>query len=98
MKLELDINKESDDILLKKIARVLADFKRLEILRLIGGNEDYNYGEIAKEIERSPTAVTNHMNWIRESGIIEDLSIEGKRGKMQKIPRLKITKIIIKLK
>ena len=100
MNLELDLSNDKDKLILKKIGRALSDPKRLEILGLIINNEteNLNYGDLAREIERSPTSITNHMNWIRESGLIEDLLIEGKRGKMQKLPKLKITKIIIKLK
>ena len=87
-------------IKLKNIARALSDLKRLEILKLIinSKKQQLNYGDLAKGIHRSPTSITNHMNWMRQGGFIEDLAIEGKRGKMQKIPRIKITKIIIKLK
>lgn len=98
MIIELKVGR--DDIKIQKIARALGDFKRLEILKLVGQNEteDYNYGDLAREINRSPTSITNHMGWVRESGLTEDLSIEGKRGKMQKIPKLIITKIVIELK
>jgi len=100
MKLELNLNDKRDILKLKKVAKALADLKRLEILELISKNDDesMNYGDLSREIERSPTAITNHMNWIRQSGLIEDLIMEGKRGKMQKIPKLKFTKIIINLK
>jgi len=98
MLLELDIKNEADRLKLQKLAKALCDFKRIEILKLIGEDKEFNYGELAKEIQRSPTSITNHLNWIREGEIIEDLLIEGKRGKMQKIPKLKITEIKIKLK
>ena len=98
MKIELKVGR--DDIQIQKIARALGDLKRLEILKIVAqnDNEDYNYGDIAKEIKRSPTAITNHMGWVREGGLTEDLAIEGKRGKMQKIPKLIITKIVIELR
>jgi len=100
MELEIEIGNKADNVKLKKIAKALADLKRLEILKLIADDDDekLNYGAIAKAISRSPTSITNHMSWIRNSGLVEDLIIEGMRGKMQKIPKLKITKIIIKLK
>lgn len=100
MKIELSIKKNGDKIKIQRIGRALADLKRLEILNLISNNdnEQFNYGDLAREISRSPTSITNHMNWIREGGLTEDLAIEGKRGKMQKIPKLKITKIVINLK
>jgi predicted transcriptional regulator len=98
MKLELTLG--TDDLKIKRIGKALGVLKRLEILQLItkDASESLNYGEIAKGIDRSPTAVTNNMSWLRQSGLIEDLIIEGRRGKMQKIPKLKYNKIIINLK
>lgn len=97
--LELDINNEDDLIKIKRIAKGLSDKSRLKIIQLIKEDKygNLNYGKISEGIERSPTAVTNHMNWLRASTLIEDLIIEGKRGKMQKIPKLKYDKIVIKL-
>lgn len=99
MKLEINLKDISKRYKIKRIAKALSDLTRLEILHLIANDEaqNLNYGEISKNVERSPTSITNHMKWIRKAGIINDLVVEGKRGKMQKIPRLKITQIVINL-
>lgn len=96
MKVELSIGKKDDHDKIRRICKALGDLKRLEILSIIK-NGSLNYGDIAKAIERSPTSITNHMGWMRRGEIIEDLLLEGQRGKMQKIPKIKITEIVIKL-
>ena len=95
MKLILKIKK--DKIKIKNICKALSDLTRIDIIHLIIDDKDdnLNYGAIAEGIGRSPTAVTNHMSWIRQAKLIEDQILEGKRGKMQKIPRLLITEIVI---
>lgn len=97
--IELDLSNKDDRIKIKRIAKALSDLSRLYILNLIKNDTsgNLNYGKIAEEIDRSPTSITNHMNWIRASGLIDDLLIEGKRGVRQKIPKLKFNKIVIKL-
>jgi len=97
MSIVLHINK--DKIKIKNIAKALSDLTRIDILNLIVNDKDdnLNYGAIAEGINRSPTAVTNHMSWIRQAELIEDQTLEGKRGKMQKIPRLLLKEIVIKI-
>jgi len=97
MKIELSISNKNDHIKIKKICKALSDLIRLKILQIIKDGS-MNYGDISKAVERSPTSITNHMGWIRQGELIEDLLLEGQRGKMQKIPKLKITEIVIKLK
>jgi len=98
MELVLNLKDLSNRLKIKRVSKALCDLMRLEIISLISqGDENLNYGEISKKVGRSPTSITNHMNWIRNSGLIEDLVVEGKRGKMQKIPKLKLKKITINL-
>ena len=100
MELVMNLNDSSERTDLKEITKALGSYTRLFIIELIANDKtgNLNYGAIAEKLKKSPTAVTNHMGWLRRCGLIEDLVIEGKRGKMQKIPQLKFDKIIIKLK
>ena len=100
MELELNLKDHSKRTLLKEITNALGNHTRLTILDFIGDDDtgNLNYGGIAEKIGKSPTSVTNHMGWLRRSDLIEDMVVEGKRGKMQKIPILKYDKIIITLK
>ena len=97
MELILNLKEFSNFFTLKKVAKALCDMTRIEIIKLISedNTNNLNYGEISKRVKKSPTSITNHMNWIRQSGLIDDLIVEGKRGKMQKIPKLKYSKITI---
>lgn len=85
---------------LKEVTKALGNYTRLSILGLIANDTtgNLNYGVIAKKIKKSPTAITNHMGLLRRCNLIEDMIVEGKRGKMQKLPQLKYDKIIIELK
>jgi len=100
MELVLNLNDPSNRTDLKEITKALGNYTRLFILELIANDKtgNLNYGELAKKLKRSPTAVTNHMSLLRRCKITDDMIVEGKRGKMQKLPQLKYDKIIIKLK
>ena len=97
--MDLVITLNSDKVKLRNVAKALSDNNRMEILlSILNQNaQNLNYGGIAQKISKSCSDVTNHMNWLKRADLIEDLNIEGKRGKMQKIPRLKYDKIVIVL-
>jgi len=100
MELRLSLKNPSELALLKEVTKALGNYTRLAILDLIAKDTtgNLNYGELANKLKRSPTAITNHMGLLRRSKLTEDMIVEGKRGKMQKLPQLKYDKIVIELK
>lgn len=96
MKIELHLGEDNKKI--KSIASALSNYARLEIVDLIkGDNQNLNYTAVADSIQKSPTTVTSHMRNLIESELVEVIVTPGKRGRTQKIPKLKIDKIIIDL-
>lgn len=97
MILKLNINDSEDWATINAVCKALSSKKRIRAINVIKENKEVNYKEIAEAINRSPTAVTNHMKWLMNSGLVEVLLTKGERGFSQKTPKMLFDKIEIYL-
>ena len=61
----------------KRLARLLAEPARLEILSRIGRAEEYACADLVAALALTPATVSHHMKELIESGLVEDRR-EGK--------------------
>ena len=91
----MNLKLSKDNAKIRQIADALGNEKRLEILKHING--DRSHKEIAKLTKIESSSVTYHLTPLIGAGIVVEESGKGLLGRKNKIPRIKIKKIVIEL-
>lgn len=91
----LDFKENSTEI--KQIAEALSSDTRIKILKAIRAKPESNHQEIAETIKMSESSITHHIRYLLDCGIIVEESHKGTKGRLKKVPVLKITKLVISL-
>ena len=76
------------------LCKALGSSVRMEILQILAQQKEANLNEIAKQLELSNGAITQHMKILQEVDIVEIKVTSGKRG-AQKIAYLKENKFLV---
>lgn len=96
MDLNYKLSKEKK--LIKCIADALSNDKRLQLLEEIKkGKGESSHKELAEKIGLRSSSITFHLNYLIDAGLVSENDGKGLLGRKNKIPRLKIKKIIIEL-
>ena len=91
----MNLKLKKDNAKLRQIADALSNEKRLEILKHING--DRSHKEIAELCKIESSSVTYHLTPLIGAGIVVEEAGKGSLGRKNKIPRIKIKKIVIEL-
>ena len=55
------------------------------------------FKEIAEEIKMSESSVTHHIRYLLDCGLVVEELQKGAKGRLKKVPILKIKRVVIKL-
>lgn len=91
----MNLKLSKDDTELRKIAEALSSEKRIEILKHIDGEKSHK--EIAELTKVESSSITYHLTPLINAGIVVEETGKGLMGRKNKIPKLKIKKIVIEL-
>ena len=96
--MELKLNLKENKKQIKLVCEALANEKRLEIIESIQTlGEDISHRSIAEKLGVTSSSISFHLTPLFDAGIVLEDVGKGLKGRNKKVPRIKITKIVIEL-
>lgn len=92
------LNLEDNKKEIRLICEALSSDKRLQLLQLIKNiGQDTSHKELAEELNIRSSSISFHMSHLIDADLVDEEIGKGLRGRLKKVPILKINKIVIEL-
>lgn len=94
---DIELTFDNNKVDIKQISDALSSKTRIKILEVIKNTHNLNHKDIADIIGMSESSITHHIRYLLDCGILVEESMKGTKGRLKKVPKIKVGKIIIGL-